>query len=58
MLTGSDFRGNLLLGRVVGELDTLADVALQVSNSLLQETLLLLSDTLERVLGLLGTLGL
>lgn len=42
----------------MGELNTLADVALQVSNGLLQETLLLVSDTLEGVLSLLGTLGL
>ena len=42
----------------MGKFNTLADVALEVSDGLLEKTLLLLGDTLKRVLSLLGTLGL
>jgi hypothetical protein len=46
-----------LLGRVVDEVDTLLDVVLETGDSLLQETLLLAGDALERVVGLLGSVG-
>jgi hypothetical protein len=45
------------LGRVVGKLDALGNIALEISDSLLQESLLLLSDALKRVVGLLSTIG-
>lgn len=38
--------------------NALSDVSLEAFNSLLQETLLLLGDALERVNGLLGTVRL
>ena len=48
----------LLLGRVVGEGNALADVALKAFNCLLQESLLLSGNALQRVVGLLSTVGL
>jgi len=46
------------LGRVVGEVDALLDVALEALDSLLQKRLLLVGDALQGVGGLLGTVGL
>jgi hypothetical protein len=48
---------DLLLGGVMGKLDTLLDVALEALDSLGQETLLLLGNALQGVDGLLGTVG-
>lgn len=48
----------LLLGRVVGEVDALLDVALEALDSLAQELLLLLGNALQGVGGLLHTVGL
>lgn len=42
----------------MGELDTLADVAFETLNGLLKESLLLVCNPLQGVLGLLGTVGL
>ena len=42
----------------MGKLDALGNIALEISDSLLQESLLLLSDALKRVVGLLSTIGL
>jgi hypothetical protein len=48
----------LLLRRVVGKGHALADVALKALNCLLQESLLLLGNALQRVVGLLSAVGL
>jgi hypothetical protein len=48
----------LLLGRVVGKGHALADVALKALNCLLQESLLLRGNALQRVVGLLSAVGL
>jgi hypothetical protein len=48
----------LLLRRVVGKVNALLDIALEFLNGLLQKTLLLLSDSLQRVGDLLDTVGL
>lgn len=48
----------LLLGRVVGKVDTLGDVALEALDGLCQERLLLLGDALQGVSGLLSAVGL
>ena len=50
--------GNLLLRRVVGESDTLLDVALQALDSSIEQSLLLIGDVGKDVDGLLGTIGL
>lgn len=42
----------------MGEVDALADVALEVGSGLLQKGLLLVRDALKRVDGLLGAVGL
>lgn len=42
----------------MGEVDALADVSLEISDGLLQEGLLLFGDALQRVDGLLSTVGL
>lgn len=42
----------------MGKLNTLGNVALEINDGLLQETLLLLGDALERVVGLFSTVGL
>jgi hypothetical protein len=49
---------NLLLRGVVGERDTLLDVALQALDSSIKERLLLVGDVGKDVDGLLGTIGL
>lgn len=46
------------MGRVVGKLDALGNVALEALHGLCQECLFLLGDTLQRVGGLLDTVGL
>ena len=46
------------MGRVVDKADTLGDVALEALGGLGQKSLLLLGDALQRVIGLLGTVGL
>lgn len=48
----------LLLRGVLNELNTLLDVALKALDASLQESLLLVGDTVEDVTGLLGTVGL
>lgn len=47
-----------LLGRVVGELDALLDVALEALDGRLEQRLLLVGEVAEDVDGLLGTVGL
>lgn len=42
----------------MGEVDTLADVSLEISHGLLQKSLLLFGDALQRVDGLLSAVGL
>lgn len=42
----------------MGKVDALADVALEVGDGLLQKRLLLVGNTLERVVGLLSAVGL
>jgi hypothetical protein len=49
---------DLLLGRVVGKVDALLDVALQPFNGNLQQLLLLGGNVGKNVDGLLGTVGL
>ncbi len=51
-------RAELLLGRVVGKLDTLGNVALETLDGLCQQGLFLLGDALQWVGGLFGTVGL
>lgn len=55
---GSRGRGLLLLRGVVGEVNALGDVSLEISDGLLQKNLLLVGDALQRVNGLLSTVGL
>lgn len=50
--------GYSLLGRVVGKVDTLLDVALQALNRSLEQNLLLVGDVAQNVDGLLGAVGL
>jgi phage tail protein X len=52
-----DWVDSLLRG-VVGEVDALADVVLEVGSGLPQEGLLLFRDALKRVDSLLGAVGL
>jgi hypothetical protein len=50
--------GYSLLGRVVGKVDALLDVALQPLDRLLEKRLLLIGDVAEDVDGPLGAVGL
>jgi hypothetical protein len=50
--------GYSLLGRVVGKVDALLDVALETRNRGLEQLLLLVGDVAEDVDGLLGAVGL